>query len=120
MLGRLEHTNRPFWTGLKGHGSLAARDPERRSATVACDDPGQEFFWRPRLDLLKSAFQAVAGGAVRVELRFARVERSGAANGSGEWDRARSFKKEALEHPLVRDAPDLFDADVEEIRALKP
>ncbi len=118
-----EASNRPFWNLLKAHGSLAAWDPGERVAAVALDDPGHEFFVRSKLELLTRVLAEVAGPGARVELRFeARAPRAREAGREAgrETDRARSAKREALEHPLVREALEIFEGDVEEVRALKP
>jgi hypothetical protein len=116
----VELSNRPFWTVLKDHGRLVSWEPDKRLAVVGCDDPGQEFLWRPKLALLTAALERLAGPGVRAELRFAAPDGRKARNGPADSDRARSLKKEALEHPLVREALEIFDGDVEEVRALKP
>ncbi|MBI5018524.1 MAG: DNA polymerase III subunit gamma/tau [Deltaproteobacteria bacterium] len=120
ILSGVERSNRPFWTVLRGHGRLDSWDADRRLAVVACDDPGQEFLWRPKAGLLTEALAGLAGAGARVELSFPASDGPRGRNGSAESDRARSLKKEALEHPLVREALEIFDGDVEEVRALKP
>lgn len=119
LLRGAEAGNRPFWNVLKAHGSLASWDPEHRVAAVALDDPGHEFFVRSKTDLLTRVLTEVAGPGARLELRFeARPARG--RDGARETDWARSAKRETLEHPLVREAMEIFEGNVEEVRVLKP
>ncbi|MEW6487099.1 MAG: DNA polymerase III subunit gamma/tau [Thermodesulfobacteriota bacterium] len=119
LLRGAETGNRPFWNVLKAHGSLASWDPETRVAAVALDDPGHEFFVRSKADLLTRVLTEAAGPGARLELRFDQRPARG-RDGGRETDWARSAKRETLEHPLVREAMEIFEADVEEVRVLKP
>ena len=118
LLDSLEKPNRPFWSVLKTHGHLLSWDPESRLVVVGCDNAGDEFFLRSKLPVLAEALKAIAGPEARAELRWAGTERK-SRNGSAETDRSRGLKREALEHPLVREALEIFEADVEEVKALK-
>jgi DNA polymerase-3 subunit gamma/tau len=118
LLAQAEETNRPFWNVLKAHGSLTSWDPEQRVATVTCDDPGHEFFLQSKLSVLTAILRRVAGDGARVELKCDRAQTKPAA--PRESDRARHVKREALEHPLVREAIEIFDGNVEEVRVHKP
>jgi DNA polymerase-3 subunit gamma/tau len=119
LLRGAESGNRPFWNVLKAHGTLASWDPAARVAAVALDDPGHEFFVRSKADLLARVLAEVAGPGARLELRFDGRPARG-REGGRESDWARSAKRETLEHPLVRDALEIFEADLEEVRVLKP
>lgn len=119
LLRGAEAANRPFWNVLKAHGTLASWDPGTRVAAVALDDPGHEFFVRSKADLLTRVLIEVAGPGARLELRFDQRPARG-RDGGRETDWARNAKRETLEHPLVREALEIFDADVEEVRVLKP
>ncbi|MDW7711169.1 MAG: DNA polymerase III subunit gamma/tau [Deferrisomatales bacterium] len=121
LLRGAEGANRPFWHVLRAHGRLEAWDPDGKVAAVVLDDPGHEFFVRSKLELLTRILAEAAGPGARVELRFeARQGRGRGRDGARETDRARSAKREALEHPLVREAMEIFEGDVEEVRVLKP
>ncbi|MHB8765549.1 MAG: hypothetical protein ACYDA8_14610, partial [Deferrisomatales bacterium] len=118
FLAVIEAKSRPLWNVLKAHGALERWDAAEGLAVVVLDDPGHEFFLRPRVDALTDALRAVAGPAARLELRS---EGGGRPNGTPrETDRARSAKREVMEHPFVREAVNLFEGDVEEVRVLKP
>jgi len=119
LLRGAETGNRPFWNVLKAHGSLASWDPETRVAAVALDDPGHEFFVRSKAELLTRVLAEVAGPGAHLELRFDQRPARG-RDGGRETDWARSAKRETLEHPLVREAMEIFEGDVEEVRVLKP
>ncbi|MBE0616615.1 MAG: hypothetical protein IH608_01645, partial [Proteobacteria bacterium] len=86
---------------------------------LVLDDPGHEFFVRGKLDLLNQLLCEAAGPGARVELRC-EAQPSRARDGARETDRARSAKREVLEHPLVREVMEIFDGDVDEVRVLKP
>ena len=118
VLAEAERANRPFWSVLKDHSKLKSWDPEARAAVVGLDDPGHEFFLRSKLDLLAGVLRKVAGPGARVELGRAEARPQG--RGPAETDYARDVKRDALKHPLVRDAMEIFDAEIEEVRVLKP
>ncbi len=113
VLERARSRNRAFWSVLREHGRLRGWDPGERRVVVEVD-PDQEFFLRSKLDLMGEVLEDACGGRVRVEIR---ASRPGA--GSRETDRSRHLRKEAVEHPLVRDAMELFDGTVEDVRVLK-
>ena len=110
--------NRAFWSVLREHGRLRRWDAEGRRALVEVD-PDQEFFLRSKLDLMREVLGEACGGKVRVEIRTTRPASGGPGGGSRESDRSRHLKKEAAEHPLVRDAMELFDGTLEDVRVLK-
>jgi len=119
LLREAERANRPFWNVLRAHGSLASWDAVARTATVTLDDPGHEFFVRSKTDLLARLVQQVAGPGARIEVSSAPAAAK-PQGGPKESDRTRNAKREAMEHPLVRDAMEIFDGDVEEVRVVKP
>jgi len=119
VLRGAEGANRPFWNVLRAHGSLTAWDISGRKATVTLDDPGHEFFVRSKIDLLARLVQEVAGPGASVQVTCAQSHAE-PKSGPKESDRARSAKRETLEHPLVRGAMEIFDGDMEEVRVAKP
>jgi DNA polymerase-3 subunit gamma/tau len=119
LLRSAEVSNRPFWNVLRAHGRLAAWDPAGPVGTLTLDDVGHEFFVRSKAELLARLVQEVAGPGARMDVNCDRVAEAARGNPK-ESDRARSAKREVLEHPLVRDAMELFDGDVEEVRVPKP
>jgi DNA polymerase-3 subunit gamma/tau len=118
LLAGAEEANRPFWNVLKAHAKLTSWDPEQRLATVTYDDPRHEFFLRSKTDLLTGVLRQVVAGDARLDLKCERPREQ--AEKRGETDRARSVKREALEHPLVREAVEIFDGNIDEVRVLKP
>jgi hypothetical protein len=102
---------------LKEHARLGSWDPASGVAVVTLDDPGQEFFLRPRLEALQETLRQLTSPRARLELRSLETK---PARAPIESDQARNVKKEALEHPLVRGALEIFDGEVAEVRALKP
>ncbi|GAB4266248.1 MAG: hypothetical protein Kow0092_19050 [Deferrisomatales bacterium] len=118
LLEGVERLNRPFWAVLREHGSLASWDEARGTAVVRYDDPAHGFFFQEKLGVMAAALREVAGPAARIELELAPGAKPERDAGK-ETDRARSLKREALEHPLVREAVEIFEGDVEEVRVLK-
>jgi DNA polymerase-3 subunit gamma/tau len=118
LLDAIENPSRPFWNVLKAHGRLLSWDAGDKLAVVGYDESGDEFFLRSKLPVLVDALQAITGPGTRAELRWSGREGKG-KNGPAETDRARSVRREALEHPLVREALEIFEADVEEVKAIK-
>ncbi len=117
-LERARARNRAFWSVLRKHGRLRRWEPEERRVLVEVD-PDQEFFLRSKSDLMGEVLEEVCGGKVRVEIRASRPAPGGPGAGPRESDRSRHLKKEAMEHPLVRDAMELFDGTVEDVRVLR-
>jgi len=119
LLRGAEGANRPFWNVLRAHGRLASWDAGSRTAKVILDDPGHEFFVRSKADLLLRLIREVAGAGAQIEVDCGRAPEEPRSSAK-ESDRARSAKRETMEHPLVRDAMEIFDGDVEEVRVAKP
>jgi hypothetical protein len=84
---------------------------------VGYDDPVHEFFFGSKREVLTELLRRQVGPDARLELRCVAESVRAAPR---ETDRARHSKREAMEHPLVREAAEIFDADVEEVRILKP
>ncbi len=107
--------NRAVWSVLKEHARLAAWEPEAGRAVVEVD-PEHLFFAREKKPILEGALGEGAGRRVVVEVRA--PERGG--SGGRPTDRGRRLRREALEHPLIREALEMFDGTVEAVRVLKP
>ncbi|MDF1551843.1 MAG: hypothetical protein P1P84_02215, partial [Deferrisomatales bacterium] len=118
LLAWAEDRNRPFWSVLTAHAELAGWDPQTRLGRVTYDDPSHEFFLKGKQELLVEFFSARAGGPARVEFECTGVGRAPRV-AAGDTDHSRSIRKEAQQHPLVRQAVDVFDGDIEEVRVLK-
>jgi DNA polymerase-3 subunit gamma/tau len=118
LLARAEEANRPFWNVLKAHAKLASWDSEQRLATVTYDDPKHEFFLASKTDLLTRILRQVVADDARLDLKCERPREQ--PEKRAETDRARNVKREALEHPLVREAVEIFDGNIDEVRVLKP
>ncbi len=117
FLAAVEGVSRPTWNVLRAHASLQGWDPVAGRATLALDDPDQDFSVRGKLDLLTEVLRGIAGPRATLELAAPAARAKG---GGREPDAVRAAKREVLETPLVRDALNLFDGDVEEVRPAKP
>ena len=115
-LDAVRERNRAVWSVLKEHARLAAWEPEEGRALVEVD-PEQLFFVRERKQILEGAFGEGTGRRVTVEVR---APERGGSGGSRPTDRGRRLRREALEHPLIREALEMFDGTVEAVRVLKP
>jgi hypothetical protein len=104
---------------LTAHAGLAGWDPETRLARITYDDPSHEFFLKGKQELLLEFFSDHAGGPARVEFECTGA-RCAPRAAAGDTDQVRSIRKEAQQHPLVRQAMDVFDGDIEEVKVLKP
>ncbi len=118
LLAWAEDRNRPFWSVLTAHAELAGWDPQTRLGRVSYDDPSHEFFLKGKQELLVEFFSARAGGPARVEFECTGA-RCAPRDAAGDTDQSRSIRKEAQQHPLVRQAVDVFNGDIEEVRVLK-
>ncbi len=119
FLAEIERENRPVWNVLREHGRLGSWDAATGRAVVVYDDPDLRFFFSSKQGPLTEALRRVAGPKARVELESGEPAAS-RPDPRRESDRARHLKRAALDHPLVRDAVEIFDGDVEEVRVLKP
>ncbi len=119
FLAEIERENRPVWNVLREHGRLGSWDAAAGRAVVVYDDPGLQFFFSSKQGPLTKALRRVAGPGARVVLESGEPA-APRPDPRRETDRARHLKREVLDHPLVRDAVEVFDGDVEEVRVLKP
>lgn len=116
FLEAVQESNRVLWNVLRDHVQFRSWDPEARRVCLATDRE-HLFFFRSKAEVLGNAAVRVWGPGASVDWV---VEESSPAARPGGSDRARQLRKEALEHPLVRGAMEIFDATVEEVRVLKP
>ncbi len=120
LLAAAETMNRPLWNVLRAHGRVESWDPVARAASLAFDDPGQEFFVQSRADVLGRLLAQVAGRGAKVQTRSEAPREPKARGAARETDHDRKLKRDALGHPLVRDALELFEGDVEDVKLRKP
>ncbi len=117
FLEDLRERNRAVWNVLREHARLSAWDAAA-SRLVLETDREQLFFFRAKAPVLREAAGRVWGPGTGVE--FVVSSGSGEPRPRSASDRARNLRKEALEHPLVRGALEIFDGTVEDVKVLKP
>jgi len=120
LLAAAETMNRPLWNVLRAHGKVESWDPGGRAASLLFDDPGQEFFVQSRADVLGRLLAQVAGRGAKVQTRSEAPREPKGRGAARETDHDRKLKRDALGHPLVRDALELFEGDVEDVKLGKP
>ncbi|WP_025322030.1 DNA polymerase III subunit gamma/tau [Deferrisoma camini] len=117
FLESLRERNRVVWNVLREHARFSSWDPEGKRLVVETDRE-QLFFFRAKAQVLREAAGRVWGTGAGVE--FVVSSGSDAQRPRSASDRARNLRKEALEHPLVRGALEIFDGTVEDVKVLKP
>ncbi len=120
LLAAAETMNRPLWNVLRAHGRVESWDPGARAASLVFDDPGQEFFVQSRSDMLGRLLAQVAGRGAKVQTRSDAAREPKGRGPARDTDHDRKLKRDALGHPLVRDALELFEGDVEDVKLRKP
>ncbi len=120
LLETVRERHRALWSVLKEHGRMGGWNPEQGTLVLEVE-PAQMFFVRDRAAVLERAAAAALGNGrqVKIEIRGAGAGPAQREASRG-TDRSRRLQREALDHPLVRDALDVFDGIVENVRVLKP
>ncbi|NIQ37953.1 MAG: DNA polymerase III subunit gamma/tau [Proteobacteria bacterium] len=119
--GILEFASRenPVLGALLSHGRLLCLDD--RSIEIGFT-PGSFYYERIQEEANKKAFAGICRSLLKKDLQpvFSIVKRTSQSSpdhrGERETDRDRRLRKEVLESPIVKDALEIFDGEIEEVK----
>jgi DNA polymerase-3 subunit gamma/tau len=119
--GILEFTSResPVLGALLSHGRLLCLDD--RSIEIGFT-PGSFYYERIQEEANKKALAGICRSLLKKDLQpvFSIVKKTSESSshhrGERETDRDRRLRKEVLESPIVKDALEIFDGEIEEIK----